>query len=656
MKGTLFKKYGCRDPETGRQLGRSCPRLRRANGGWRSDHGTWSYRVDLPRYPDSKRRLVSRGGFPTQGEAREELERIEALLAVADKGDKGDEGGLQKVADLIGNAITTGTPLPNPVDVKNRYRRSADLNPDITVQDWMTRWLASRKTIRPTTRQGYEAYIKVHIVPAIGTIRLDKLTVTHLDDMFTAIDNTNNDIRKARESDDPDIRRAAQRKRITGPATQQLVREVLRAALNDAIRRGLITHNPAKHLELASGKRPKALLWTDERVSRWRETGLRPSPVMVWTPAQTGRFLDHTQTDPLYPIYHLIAYRGLRCGESVGLHWDDIDFTHATLTIRWQVIQIGYATQLGRPKSDAGDRVISLDTNTLTVLRIARTRQHAARLAAGRDWPDTGLTFTHPDGQPIHPEHLTNRFHTLLDDAALPPISLHGLRHGAATLALAAGADLKAVQELLDHSTITLTADTCTHILPDLASEIAENTARLIPRARTPTTTRRPSPSTGPHQPRPGPTRAGLAPTPPTNPQKHPRRAHPPEPHAPPSPRPSSWVRWSTAGPLAQLAEQPAFNRRVSRPAAVANLDRHRLDLHRSKKRPSNASASGRVCAQCVLIVSSPAKRSPVAALRSGRTRPAERGGLAAIHQMSLIGMAGQHCCVGDHKPKSPEI
>ncbi|MEX5637831.1 site-specific integrase [Parafrankia sp. FMc2] len=304
--------------------------------------------------------------------------------------------------------------------------------------------------------------------------------------MFTAIDQTNKKILEDRESDDPEIRRAARRRRITGPATQQRIREVLRAGLNDAIRRGIMTHNPAKYLELASGKRPKALLWTDERVARWRQTGTKPSPVMVWTPTHTGHFLDHIQTDPLYPIFHLIAYRGLRRGESVGIHWDDIDFTSATLTIRRQVTQIGYTTHIGPPKSDAGERTISLDPGTITVLKISRTRQHAARLAAGSAWPDTGLAFTHPDGNLIHPEHLMNRFRVLLQEADLPPISLHGLRHGAATLALAAGAALKAVQDLLGHSTIMLTADTYTHILPELATEIAINSARLIPRRRNP--------------------------------------------------------------------------------------------------------------------------------------------------------------------------
>ncbi|WP_241831053.1 tyrosine-type recombinase/integrase [Parafrankia soli] len=101
----------------------------------------------------------------------------------------------------------------------------------------------------------------------------------------------------------------------------------------------------------------------------------------------------------------------------------------------------------------------------------------------------------------MHPEHLTNRFHTLLDEAALPPISLHGLRHGAATIALAAGADLKAVQELPGHSTITLTADTYTHILPISPARSPRTPPGSSPAPAPPTTTRRPSPRTDPTSP-----------------------------------------------------------------------------------------------------------------------------------------------------------
>ena len=479
MKGRVFKRCHCINPDTGRERGQTCPQLRRPTGTWRADHGSWSYRVDLPPHPDGRRRQTGRNGLPLRADATTDLERIDALLAIPDPGDR---PGQQAIADLIATANTAGRPLPEVDEVRARYRHNTVPDTDLTVAEWLTRWLAGRKKIRPTTRRGYEQYIRVHLIPALGDIPLARLSVTHLDHMFTAIDTTNAAILADRQSDDPAVAHAARLRRTTGPATQQRIRGALRAALNDAIHRGLITTNPAKHVELASGKRPKALLWTDARVERWRATGTKPSPVMVWTPTHTGAFLDHAAPDPLYPIFHLIAYRGLRRGEALGLHWDDVDLDRASLTIRWQITQIGYTTQLGAPKSDAGDRVIPLDPDTVAMLTTRRAQQNRDRLALGPTWPDTGLVFTHPDGQPIHPEHLGNRFRALQAETDLPPVRLHDLRHGAASLALAAGADLKAVQELLGHATIVLTADTYTHLLPDIATDIATNAARLIPR------------------------------------------------------------------------------------------------------------------------------------------------------------------------------
>lgn len=101
-------------------------------------------------------------------------------------------------------------------------------------------------------------------------------------------------------------------RKIIGPATQQSIRRTLRAALNSAIAQQYITFNPASHVELESGKRPKPLLWTDQRVDRWRATAELPSAVMVWTPAQFGTFLDAAESDRLYALFHLVGTRDLR--------------------------------------------------------------------------------------------------------------------------------------------------------------------------------------------------------------------------------------------------------------------------------------------------------------------------------------------------------
>ena len=118
----------------------------------------------------------------------------------------------------------------------------------------------------------------------------------------------------------------------------------------------------------------------------------------------------------------------------------------------------------------------------MTVLRAHRTHQRKQRLAAGPTWVDTGLVFTTPNGEAVHPADVTDHFQHLARQAGLPPIRLHDLRHGTATLALAAGVDMKTVQAMLRHSSITITADTYTSVLPELATAAAEKTAAIVPR------------------------------------------------------------------------------------------------------------------------------------------------------------------------------
>jgi integrase len=91
--------------------------------------------------------------------------------------------------------------------------------------------------------------------------------------------------------------------------------------------------------------------------------------------------------------------------------------------------------------------------------------------------------FTYADGRPIRPEYLTHRFGQLTTQLGLPPVRLHDLRHGAATLALASHADLKVIQQMLGHSSIVATADTYTSVLPETAHRIAQATADMITEA-----------------------------------------------------------------------------------------------------------------------------------------------------------------------------
>jgi len=146
------------------------------------------------------------------------------------------------------------------------------------------------------------------------------------------------------------------------------------------------------------------------------------------------------------------------------------------------IVQLGWATEVGDPKSDSGARTVNLDAGTIGVLRLWRAQQDDERRTWGGAWRHTGLVFTREDGSALHPDMATRSFERLYRAAGLPPIRLHDLRHTAASLALQAGVPLKVVSEQLGHSSLAITADTYTSVLPAVAQAAAEAVASIVPR------------------------------------------------------------------------------------------------------------------------------------------------------------------------------
>ncbi|GIL28965.1 site-specific integrase [Actinocatenispora comari] len=481
VKGSVYKRCTCRDPQTARLLGRGCPQLKRANGSWNPRHGAWHIQCDLPRRADGTRRTLRHAGYPTQDDATADLLHLNTLLAIPDRSDTTSQIGL---GDLIKHTISTDGRLPDTDTVRRALQTGTRLIGQPTVAEWLDQWLAGKRNLADSTRSKYAEHIRRHLIPHLGHLRLDRLRRQHIAAMIEAIIDRADYVQAIRESGDKAACLALRGEKVTGATTLHRIRATLRAALNAAIREDLIAANPATHIELPSPRRPRPLVWTPERVRRWEADGTVPGPVMVWTAEQTGRFLDAILDDALYPLFHLVAYRGLRRGEACGLHDDDLDLTAGEITIRWQLLGEHKTPTLARTKTESSDATIALDDDTITVLRRHRAAQAKQRLAAREPWPTHGLLFTTPDGQPLQPGWVTAHFQRLIARAGLPPIRLHDLRHGAATLALAAGVDLKVVQAMLRHSTITLTADTYSSVLPQLAKDAANATAATIPRAQ----------------------------------------------------------------------------------------------------------------------------------------------------------------------------
>ena len=434
MKGSTYKRCPC-DKAGGKSKQGSTCRLR---------HGSWTFVHEGPPTADGRRRQVSRGGFPSQREAREAMQ---ASMARAQQG---------------GPAI----------------------DQRVTVGAYLQEWLDGKAGLRATTMKDYRSIVDLYVRPGIGHVRLVDLREGHLEQLYAALAT----LGRVQASPDPLVERllAARSTTVRRPLSATSIRRVhrcLRAALNAAVKRRRLIANPALHVELAPLRKVRAVVWTDERVEHWRRTGEKP-PVAVWTPEQAGAFLDSADDDPLYPLLHLVAYRGLRRGEVVGLRWVDVDLPRARARIAQQIVETDWrVTHVGEPKTSNGIRTITLDARTVEVLREQRDRQAAARETAGPAWTESGLVFTDDGGAHLPPHAVTDGFQRLVAAADLPPIRLHDLRHTAASLALQAGVPLKVVSEQLGHSSLAFTADTYTSVLPAVAEAAAEAVAGVVPRA-----------------------------------------------------------------------------------------------------------------------------------------------------------------------------
>ncbi|MEV7045547.1 site-specific integrase [Amycolatopsis sp. NPDC051061] len=175
----------------------------------------------------------------------------------------------------------------------------------------------------------------------------------------------------------------------------------------------------------------------------------------------------------MYVLYLAVALLGLRRGEASGLRWCDLDLDAAVVQVSHQVQDRGGRTVVCPPKTEASVRTLALDHGLVAALRALRSQQRA------QGGEPVEFLFTDRNGGPL-PGDVTHTFTRLAAQAGLPPIRLHDLRHGAASLSLAAGNDLKVVQAMLGHSSIVLTADTYTSVLPCLAHRAAEATAALV--------------------------------------------------------------------------------------------------------------------------------------------------------------------------------
>lgn len=302
-----------------------------------------------------------------------------------------------------------------------------------TMEQFLGFWLAdvAARQLRPRTLERYEGIVRQYLVPQLGRIRLDRLSAQHIDRLHAAC------------------------LRTLSPASVGTVHACLRAALRYATARRILAANPA------DGVRPP-------RVAR--------QAMVALSPAESRRFLDAVDGDPLEALYVLAIGTGMRLGELLGLRWSDVRelgrmSTTAHLNVQVTLTRTGKAWHLAEPKTPNSRRTVRLGRRAVRALLAHRTAQKRMRVAAGAGWADQDLVFTDRFGEPLVSGHISGRYlKPILRRAGLPAIRFHDLRHTAATLLLGQGVNPKIVSEMLGHSSVTITLDRYSHVTPSMGA------------------------------------------------------------------------------------------------------------------------------------------------------------------------------------------
>lgn len=352
-------------------------------------------------------------------------------------------------------------PFPRKSDaerwLQTETQRSREGRPTLpskmTVAELLDEWLAVRKpSLEPNTYNEYVRYAEQRIKPHLGKHKVKDLRPSHVVRMFDALRQPGAN------------RRGKGRTKGLSETSLQHTHAALRSALDYAVRQRLVPDNV-----MADVDRPKR----------------QPTRMRVWSAEQLAQFLRSVEADRLHPLLRLASHTGARRSELLGLQWAQLDLDSATMSVTGRRTRVGYAmVERAGTKTAAGARVIDLDQATVEVIKLWRKDQESDRRRWAAAYVVTDYVFTAENGEPVHADHLAQRFERLVTAAKVPSIRFHDLRHTHATLLLKAGVPAHVVAQRLGHASPALTLSVYSHVLPRQQSAAAAAFARLVDSGR----------------------------------------------------------------------------------------------------------------------------------------------------------------------------
>jgi integrase len=285
--------------------------------------------------------------------------------------------------------------------------------------------------VRISTYERHETIIRLHLKPALGKLRLEAVAPPHIQGLY-------------RDRLDSGL----------SPATVQKIHAIFHKAVELAVRWNLIPNNVADAVR-APKPAPKGM-----------------SPL---SSNETRSLLEAARGNRLEALYVLAVHTGMRQGELLALNWQDVDLDEGVVRVSRTLTRNGGRLVIGEPKTRRSRRTIHLTQTAVRKLKDHLERQQEEMDRFGTLYRDQGLVFTTEVGTPINPTSLRKRsLSSLLERAGLERMRFHDLRHTCATLLLSKNVHPKYVQELLGHSSVSITLDTNSHVVPGMGKHTAQ--------------------------------------------------------------------------------------------------------------------------------------------------------------------------------------
>ncbi|MFN3683009.1 MAG: tyrosine-type recombinase/integrase [Fimbriimonadaceae bacterium] len=306
--------------------------------------------------------------------------------------------------------------------------------PDVRLDQHLRAWLQTvvEPNRAPKTAEQYRWLVEAHISPVLGRRPLRRLTRKDVQALLSE---------------------KARREPPLSHSTLRLIRAVLHAALQDAVRDGILAENPARGVEIPRARKgQRSPLSLQEARALWRAA------------AEEGSF---------GLLVRFLLATGCRIGEAAGLRWQDVDLERRLAVVRGQAQRL---SGLGVVRTDwtktGRERPVPIPEEVARDLGVLRVVEPSA--------DPEGIVFLNPAGGRVDKDWFNRRLKELCRKAGVPPVSAHALRHTAATIGVSRTKDLKAAQGILGHANLATTAQVYTHVVRDDVARFGEAVWRAL--------------------------------------------------------------------------------------------------------------------------------------------------------------------------------